>query len=332
MRRRYGFEVDLVDIERQRPPMSWGVRVDDAAIARVADAWKNDTFPLPTFDYPGTPAVRDESWWFDYVTLSVSVLACLWPPDGDDMWHCELDGQWLDDAPGIFAAFTKMLETNAHGEPTLDVAKFAHLDEAAGAAIFQGRGTLQMIPERVDLLRRVASTITERWDGSARNLVEDADRDGSAIAAALSATMPAYQDRPATAAGTLPFDKLSHLAAAIMAAGAGWSDGGFHGYDDFPVYPDYMLPRVLRHLGVLEYDAELAAAIDGQTLIAADSDYEHGLRWATVFAGAELRRALLSRGVDVPSPGLDYRLWSEAVLGPNAASFGEHHRTLTLCY
>ena len=287
----------------------------------------HDTFPLPTFDYPGTPETRDESWWFDYATLSVSVLACLWPPDGDDMWHCELDGQWLDDAPGIFAAFTKMVSDTG-----LDIAQFARLDDASGAALFAGRGTLQMIPERVDLLRRVATTITDRWGGSARNLVDDAGRDGVAIARALSETMPAYQDRPVTAAGTLPFDKLSHLAAAIMAAGAGWEAGGFHGYEDFPVYPDYMLPRVLRHLGVLVYAGDLATAIDTQQLIPADSPHEHGLRWATVFAGAELRRALRERGVDVPSPGLDYRLWSEAVLGPEAASFGEHHRTLTLRY
>ena len=319
--------MDLVDLQQQRPPEPWGVTVDDAAIARVADAWKNDTFPLPTFEYPGTPEVRDESWWFDYVTLSVSVLACLWPPDGDDMWHCELDGQWLDDAPGIFAVFTKLVTDDG-----IDLAAFANLDDAAGAALFAGRGTLQMIPERVDLLRQVATTILERCDGSARNLVDDAGRDGLTIAAALSETMPAYQDRPQTSEGTLPFDKLSHLAAAIMAAGAGWDDAGFHGYTDFPVYPDYMLPRVLRHLGVLIYDTDLAQAIDTQQLIGEDSAQEHAIRWATVFAGAELRRALIQRGVDVPSPGLDYRLWSEAVLGPNAASFGEHHRTVTLRY
>lgn len=319
--------MDFVDLEQQRPPTSWGVAVDDAAIARVADMWKDDTFPLPTFDYPGTPPERDESWWFDYVTLSVSVLACLWPPDGEQMWHCELDGQWLDDAPGIFAVFTKTLEDDG-----LDLARFANLGDSEGAELFAGQGTLQMIPERVDLLRRVATTITDRWDGSARNLVDAMGRDGVRIAAALSDTMPAYQDRPDTAAGTLPFDKLSHLAAAIMAAGAGWDAGGFHGYDDFPVYPDYMLPRVLRHLGILVYQADLAAAIDTQQLIAADSPHEHALRWATVFAGAELRRALRQRNVEVPSPGLDYRLWSEAVLGPNAAMFGEHHRTVTLRY
>lgn len=324
---RYGSAVELVDLERQRPPAAWGVTVDDTAISRVAEAWMTDTFPLPTFDYPGTPQIRDESWWFDYVTLSVSVLACLWPPDGDEIWHCELDGDWLDDAPGIFAAFTKTL-----GGSGLDLADFAGLDDTTGAALFAGRGTLQMIAERVEILRSVATTIIDRWDGSARNLVDEAGRDGVAIAAALSETMPAYQDRPITSEGTLPFDKLSHLAAAIMAAGAGWNAGGFTGYNDFPVYPDYMLPRVFRHLGVLVYDAELAASIDRQQLIAAGSDQEHALRWGTVFAGAELRHALRQRGVDVPSPGLDYRLWSEAVLGPNAASFGEHHRTVTLRY
>lgn len=319
--------MDLVDLQQQRPPEAWGVVVDDEAIARVAETWANDEFPLPTFDYPGTPPVRDEAWWFDYVTLSVSVLACLWPPEGDEMWHAELNGEWLDDAPGIFAAFTKTVTSSG-----IDLEQFARLDETSGAELFAGRGTLQMIPDRVDLLRRVATTILERWDGSTRNLVDEVGRDGVGIAAALSTTMPAYQDRATTDAGVLPFDKLSHLAAAIMAAGAGWADGGFHGFENFPVYPDYMLPRVLRFLGVMVYSPELASAIDTRQLIPADSTHEHAIRWATVFAGAELRRALAARGADVPSPGLDYRLWSEAVLGPNAASFGEHHRTITLRY
>ena len=181
--------MDLVDLQQQRPPEAWGVVVDDEAIARVADTWANDEFPLPTFDYPGTPPVRDEAWWFDYVTLSVSVLACLWPPEGDEMWHAELDGEWLDDAPGIFAAFTKTVTSSG-----MNLEQFARLDEASGAQLFAGRGTLQMIPNRVDLLRRVATTILERWDGSTLNLVDEVGRDGVGIAAALSATMPAYQD------------------------------------------------------------------------------------------------------------------------------------------
>lgn len=305
--------LELVDLQAAPPPVDWGVIVDQVAIEALADRWAGDTFALPSFDYPGTPADRPESSWFDYVVRAVSVLACLWPPLGEDMWAVEHDGVWLDDAPGIFATFTR------HGS-----------DPAY--PLFDGRGTLQMIPERLQILDQVNHTVADRWQGTALNLIEEASRDGKKIAALLTATMPGYFDRPSTAAGILPFDKLSHLAAAIMAAGVGWSVAGFTGYDDFPVYPDYMLPRVFRHTGVMVYEPALAERIDRRQLIEADSHEEHALRWATVYSGALLRTALAERGNAVTAPALDYRLWSEAVLGADARSFGEHHRTVTLRY
>ena len=304
---------ELVDLQATPPPLDWGVAVDHAAIESLADRWAGDTFALPSFDYPGTPTDRPESLWFDYVVRSVSVLACLWPPDGETMWAVEHDGAWLDDAPGIFATFTRH-------------------ESDPGYQLFAGRGTLQLIPERLQILDQVDTAIADRWQGSARNLVEEAGRDGSRIAALLTETMPGYFDRPSSTAGILPFDKLSHLAAAIMAAGVGWSAAGFAGYDDFPVYPDYMLPRVFRHAGVMVYEPALADGIDRRQLIDADSPEEHALRWATVYSGAALRAALAERGNAVTAPALDYRLWFEAVLGPDAESFGEHHRTLTLHY
>ena len=191
---------------------------------------------------------------------------------------------------------------------------------------------MQLVPRRVEVLRRVAATIEHRWDGTAANLVEEAGRDAKRVADLLTETMPGYQDRPLTSEGVLCFDKLSHLAAAIMASGVGWDAGGFGGFDDFPVYPDYMLPRVFRHYGAMRYSAELADAIDHRQLIPADSEAEHAIRWATVFCGAELKKALAERGNPVAAPALDYRLWSVAVLGPQASSFGEHHRTITLRY
>lgn len=313
-----------------RPPESWGVRLDDASIARLADRWGEDEFPLPAFDYPGTPADRDEAWWYDYVTLAVSVLACLWPPEGDEMWRIELDGEWLDDAPGIFAVFTRAMRVGG-----LSVDHFASLSPADGAALFAGRGTLQLIPERIELLRSVGASIQDAWGGTARHLVEDAGHDATGIVDRLIDTVPGYRDRPVSSEGELCFDKLAHLAAAIMGAGRGWRAGGFHGFENFPVYPDYMLPRIFRHFGVMVYDADLAAQVDSGQLIAAESPAELGIRWATIWAGEQLRQALSARRSPdraVLAPALDYRLWSEAVLGPDAADFGLHHRTITLRY
>jgi hypothetical protein len=104
------------------------------------------------------------------------------------------------------------------------------------------------------------------------------------------------------------------------------------GMDDFPVYPDYMIPKVFRHWGVFTYDAELASTIDARELVPRDSPWEHGLRWATVFAGERLREAMAHAGRPVTGPELDYALWYEGVLGPDAARMGEHHRTITMRY
>jgi len=314
----------LIDLQAEPPPSQWGVGVSHEALQALAQQWADTPMPLPAFDYPGTPTERDERWWFDYVTLSVSVLACLWPPEGEDMWRTRHHDLWLDDAPGIFAAFTRLISDDG-----IDLDRVAQLSNDDGLALFDGHGTLQLIPERVQTLRQVARTLIEHWNGGTANLVETADRDASRVVELLIETVPGYQDRPETPVGVLPFDKLPHLAAAIMAAGVDWS---FTNYENFPVYPDYMLPRVFRHFGVIGYDAELAAMIDGEQLIAAGSKAEHAIRWATVYAGAHLRSALNAAGNPVTAPGLDYHLWSQAVLGPLADSLGRHHRTVTLRY
>jgi len=280
--------------------------------------------PLPRFDYPGTPVARDERWWYTYVTLSVSVLACLWPPEGEAMWATEHEGTYLDDAPGIFATFTRLLGTDG-----LDLDYFATLPDDAGPQLFKGRGHLQLLSERVNTLRQVAIVLKDRWGGNAANLVAEAGGDACEVARLLTETMPGYHDRPVTELGVLPFDKLSYLAASIMTAGMEWN---FSNYEDFPLYPDYMLPRVLRHHGLLGYEQSLAAAVDRRLLIPADSHAEHAIRWATVYAGAQLRAALSRLGNPVSGPELDYHLWSQAVLGPGSDDFGEHHRTITMRY
>jgi len=319
----------VADLQGSAPPLEWGVRIDPAAIDRLADDWAGSEFELPAFDYPGTPADREADWWFDYVTLAVSVLACLWAPEGDEIWHREHDGVWLDDAPGIFAAFTRTLSQSGDG---IDLARFAALTEADARDLFAGRGTLLLISERAAVLRSTASTILDRWDGSAANLVRAADRNGAEIVRLLVETIPAYVDRPTTPLGVAHFDKLAHLAASIMAAGRGWGEDGFGGFDDFPVYPDYMLPRVFRHAGIMVYSGDLAELVDRRSLVEAGSVHEYAIRWATVRCGALLSDALAERGTPVSGPALDYRLWSMAVLGPDADSLGEHHRTITLAY
>lgn len=310
-----------MDIRSNPPPPEWGVTISRASIDQLADEWRHREFPLPAWDYKGLPRGLDDANWYTVCVVACSVLACIWPPDGDEMWTTRFEGDDLDDAPAIFSCFSRRIEKG-----TLDLDVFTELTPEE---FFAGRGTLQLLDERWDQLGAVVDALRERWAGEASNLVAAGNLDAEKIVDLLVETIPGFNDAPVSPVGPLPFHKLARLATAMMSAGG---SAPFAGLERLPVYPDYMLPRVFRHRGIIEYSPELATTIDSRGLVPRESPWELAIRWATVYCGDRLAAALQARGNNVSTPALDYALWESAVLGPEAGAMGEHHRTLTLAY
>jgi hypothetical protein len=310
-----------VDIRNTPPPAEWGVSISLSAIQDLADRWQQRPFPLPAWDYKGLPRGLDDGDWYNLCVVACSVLACIWPPEGEQMWTTHFEGEDLDDAPAVFSCFSRRLA----GEG-FDLAMF---DGLTAAEFFAGKGVLQLREEKWQQLNDVVSAIKDRWSGAVGNLVAAADRDAEQVVGSLAETIPGFRDAPDSPAGTLPFFKLARLATAMMSSGGSTA---FRNLDRLPVYPDYMLPRVFRHFGIMVYTDALAAAVDGRRLIEKESSWELAIRWATVYCGDRLAEALRDRNVAISTPALDYALWESAVLGPDADSMGEHHRTLTLAY
>ena len=310
-----------IDIRNVAPPVDWGVAISQPAIEDLADQWAGREFPLPAWDYKGLPQGLDDHNWYNLCVVACSVLACIWPPDGDQMWTTHFEGDDLDDAPAVFSCFSRRIHNS-----TLDLRIFA---STTSAEFFAGKGTLQLVDEKWAQLIEVVAAIQSRWDGAVANLVAAADRDAERVVELLATTVPGFDDAPHSPLGRLPFHKLARLATAMMSAGG---TVALNGLERLPVYPDYMLPRVLRHHGILIYDGELENTIDGRRLVPKESPWELAIRWATVYCGDRLVEAMRSRGVAVSTPALDYALWESAVLGPDADKMGEHHRTLTLAY
>jgi hypothetical protein len=315
-----GDNAPVTTIRDTPPPPAWGVVIDRNAIARLAVAWARRRFDAPRFDYRGLPSWQGPRW-YNFCVLACSVVACLWPEEGETGWQVEVDGGWLDDAPGLFGCFTRAGAS--------DPRAFLSFDLAAAERFFAGRGRLQLLAERAQRLREVADALVNHYQGSAARLVEEAGFDGPRIVDLLVRTVPGYRDEPPSDHGPLPFNKLAYLCTALMNSR---SQHPFTGLETFPVYPDYMLPRFLRHHRVLEYEPALAQAVDHRLLIPAGSPWELAIRWATVYAADRLVARLHELGNRVTVPALDYAMWEAAVLGPEAAEMGEHHRTVTLAY
>jgi hypothetical protein len=314
-----------VDLRSAPPPSEWGVQVDPIAVGALAEKWASTPMPASSWDYPGLPSWEGNAW-IDFCIAAVSVVVCLWPPAGADPWEVDFQGERLDDAPALFSRFAAQLNPSPDG---LDFEDFRAWSHADGLDFFSGRGHLQLVPERITQLRRVAEAMSLRWNGDGSRLIQAAEGDANEIVELLVRTIPRHRDETTSPEGLLRFNKLAHLAVSMMAARSPIS---IHGLERFPVYPDYMLPVVLRHHGALQYAEALAAAVDSRRLISHESEWEIGIRWATVYAGELLRRELAEAGNPVTTPALDFHLWSSAVLGPDAGQMGEHHRTVTMAY
>jgi hypothetical protein len=307
----------MIDLRENPPPPDWGVSIDAAAVDGLARRLVSHPFESASYDYEGTPAVDGEDW-ARFIVLGVSVVWRLWPPAGTRMWGVRDGERIVEDAPGLWICFDRHRES-------LDLEYVA--SGGLDASFFGGEGVLQDIPRRLDVLTAVAQAIIDRHGGSVLGMVEKTDGDALSLRDVLVDDIPAYLDRPASPLGTLPFDKLANLAVTMLAARL-----PITGTHRFPVFPDYMLPRHLRHEGILRYSDALTAAVDRGHLLESGSPEEMAIRWGTIFSAEMLRRSLVDAGNPVSTPDLDYWLWSEAVIGPNATAMGPHHLCVTEAY
>lgn len=251
-------------------------------------------------------------------------MACLWASPGAIQWGVTWQSQELVDASAIWACFARFGQPGPAG---MDIGRFQHLQESD--QFFRGVGHLQLIPLREQRIRAVSTDLKETFGGHALRLFEQVRFHGPTAVQLLSSQITGFRDRVSTPTGDLNFSKLAYLAVAVAAAR---SPVTITGLEDFPLYPDYMLPVVLRKHNILRYTPDLAKRVDSQHLIPPGSRAELAIRWATVYAGQQIISNLNRAGNPVIGPQLDYRLWTEAVISPTSGQNSPHHRTVTLAY
>jgi len=104
-------------------------------------------------------------------------------------------------------------------------------------------------------------------------------------------------------------------------------------FDDLHVltaFADYKVPQVLRRLGVLVYDDDLAHSIDTRQLLPAGGEAEIEIRAATIWCCELIRQAVAEQGESMTAYEIDWALWQA---GQTAAPDDRpYHRTLTQLY
>jgi hypothetical protein len=137
------------------------------------------------------------------------------------------------------------------------------------------------------------------------NLLEEAGGSAVRLARAVAA-WPTFHDVAVYDGEKVPvFKRAQIFAADIFLTLEGRGMAAFDDMDQLTIFADNMVPHVLRHDGILSYDADLSARIDAGEMILAGSAEETEIRCVAIHA-VELMRQSVS---GVTSVNLDHLLW-----------------------
>ena len=171
-------------------------------------------------------------------------------------------------------------------------------------------------------LRELGERVGDEHHGSFLSLAQAGDGSATALAEHLG-SWPTWRDVSPYGDQEVPFYKRAQIAAADLAlAGIAPADD----LADLTLFADNLVPHVLRIDGVLEFDPDLVARIDAETLIEHDSPEEVEIRACALHAVEQLVQA---HGATTATT-VDYVLWNRGA----GARYKAHprHRARTTDY
>ncbi|KAM0937770.1 putative queuosine salvage protein family [Dioscorea sansibarensis] len=289
------------------------VKVDSSELERVVDNIQG-SIPKVEWNFEGIHYFDNGPLTVQYLFVLDALNFCFWPDKDLDYNHLatELKAALLNDKSALDAD---------------------RLQSYTGPQLRQLLKWPRMLPleeERVRLLHEVGQELERSFGGEAANLVKGCGKSAVSLVTLVARHFPGFRDHSLYKGRQVFLYKRAQIFAAdLWGAFKGQGYGYFYDISSVTIFADYIVPAVLRQLGVLRYSLELSSSIDAKDEISPGSEQEVEIRACSIVA-VERMRELLERkfGKQVLSVEIDLWLWATGVQNPSL----KHHRTLSIYY
>jgi len=263
-----------------------------------------------------------------YLLVLDSLNFCFWQGPDKAEWEIEYETEWLSGYYALAASLKKAIES---GIPITRAEFLAGLSLDRLKGILGGRGELQLLERRVQILNELGHFLLREYNGEASRLVEAAGSSAEKLVRLLIENVPSFQDAAEYLDRKVYFYKRAQIFCAdLYGTFSGEQWGKFKDIDRLTAFADYKLPQVLCHLGVLCYDETLARKVDQKILLEPGSDEEIEIRANTIWAVEMICRELEQMGKALRAFEIDWILWN---MGQRSLFKSRpHHRTVTIFY
>lgn len=269
----------------------------------------------------GVPVNLTQEEKLTFLLVFNSISFSYWADHRSPKWLVEHDGQLLH--RGTFSMLAALNRALEEGRPILDSAHLANLTELDLREILSGEGEIPMLKERLQILRNLGSSVQRHWNDFEEmfyDLFRRSDSDAVKLMGLVANYLVAFWDSAPYGNSEIHFFKRAQLLVSDIHR----VNGGLYAVEELTACADYILPMVLRHLGILEYSAALAEKVDRAIPLVSGSEEEIEIRALTIEAVQKLSNVLLV----TPMQLNDYLWLARDDLGLGA----DYHRVRTTAY
>lgn len=188
---------------------------------------------------------------------------------------------------------------------------------------------LPNLAERCRLWNELGAGLLLEYGGSAMNLIEACDNSAPRLVRLLISNFSGFRDETIYKSRWTCFYKRAQIAVADLNAALSLN---LEGMERLTTFADYRVPQLLRHVGVLEYNTELADTIDNRVELSRKQEVH--VRAATVVAVDRLVNAYNLKNINAHTTAvkMDWHLWQVGEELNQNNKMKPHHRVNTIFY
>ncbi|MCM1052545.1 MAG: queuosine salvage family protein [Ruminococcus sp.] len=189
---------------------------------------------------------------------------------GNPKWTIGANNKQLDGSIALLFALLNYVKINK----TFD---FQTISEDEFASILKGNIKIPLFQERLNIIKEVSRTVNEKMNSNFYKYIKEITTDIELFNLIIR-YFPNFKDERLYNGEPIYFYKLAQLLTSDILHIREIKEQIRVDYSHLIGCADYKIPQVLRSLGILNYDEELAQLVDSQIELPVNSEYEIEIR------------------------------------------------------
>lgn len=246
---------------------------------------------------------------------------------GSPKWTIDYKNQRFNGSYAMIYSLNRPIEENYD---ILNPNYLAKITKENFKHIFRGKTEVSLAKERLDILRELGKIINNKFSGSFKKLLEEAEYNAKKLLEILTTNFPFFDYFGIYNSKKIHFQKRAQLLISDINENLNINEKKIDNLKYLTAVADYKIPMVLRILGITEYSLELLNIINNKIEIKKDDKREIEIRATMVCAIDLIKKEVNKTNPDIAAVDIDHTLWLISQK-PKYKNF-LYHRTRTIFY